>query len=586
MMNKQNSSRSRPGRRGYIPLRRRLLLYFVVLSILSTVLFFAYYLYRARESLLRNLSAECSLQLSHVMENAASCAAQTGDFANRICTDKNVLSLLERTAEEAAVFDTVNEEALAVLQQQVIYFPLNPYMLSVIVRGTNGTDIRRGQEGYLLSDSDIEMLIRAETDTQHFCGAMPNPNPLTDSPEIITCHRIIYHPYTHSELGHILIIFSPSLFRHILEENVTAEYEGFSLLNQRGEKLYAEGSGPEGEQNASERSLRLSADSSVKEWTGHLYISSDMLSREFRNILQSSVLLLVLIAISFFILSVILARDFTAPIYRMGERVQKISAGDFSTSPPARVPGSEVDELEVQIQKMGEAIADLIKQKDEKQKLELQMLQAQLNPHFLNNTLNTIRMMAAMQGKNGIAEMIGALGTLVRANLQNSRELIPLSEEKELFDSYIYIQNVRMKGLVTAETDIPEELLDLKVLKFILQPVAENAVLHGIGSNPLGGTIRVSAHADESALYISVEDDGRGMPEETLRKLNETIEHPDRAAIGTRAHGTALPNIQMRIRLRWGAEYGIRVTSSEGRGTRVSFRLPILANKEGKEGMP
>ena len=195
------------------------------------------------------------------------------------------------------------------------------------------------------------------------------------------------------------------------------------------------------------------------------------------------------------------------------------------------------------------------------------MLRAQINPHFIYNTLNSIKMMAVMQGSRGIQNMTEALGSILRSSLSKAEEQITLREELALLEQYIYIQNIRYKGNIEYEVDVQDEsLLDLRLQRFLLQPLIENAILHGIEAAPHhGGTVRLTAWREKREIYISVEEDGAGIPPEILQRL-QRHEQVTQGSIGVH-------NVDERLRMLYGEDCGLSFESEEHVRTCVTVHL-------------
>jgi len=197
---------------------------------------------------------------------------------------------------------------------------------------------------------------------------------------------------------------------------------------------------------------------------------------------------------------------------------------------------------------------------DEKNKrdLEYRMLQNQINPHFLYNTLNSIKWMATIQNATGIAEMTTALSGFLKTLSKDIRKVVPLQEELALLDDYMVIQKYRYGDSVNFEKEIQDEaLLDTPIPRFILQPLVENAIFHGI--EPKGsGAILFSAEGRDDDILITLRDDGVGMGSEAV-------------------FGIGLSNIEERLRYAFGDGYGLSIKSEAGKGTVVTFRLPLVS---------
>ena len=215
----------------------------------------------------------------------------------------------------------------------------------------------------------------------------------------------------------------------------------------------------------------------------------------------------------------------------------------------------------------------VVDEQEEKRKLELKALQHQINPHFLYNTLDSIIWMAESKDEN-IVPMTEALSKLFRISLSRGKELIQLSDELDHVRNYLFIQSMRHLNKFDYEISAPQELLSCKTLKLILQPIVENSIYHGIKNMAGKGTIRITAYQEEEKLVIRLEDNGIGMDAEMLeRLLNEPVNEKSSKGSGIGVH-----NVNERIKLYFGQEYGLRFESELDKGTTAFVYLPLLKN--------
>ena len=205
-------------------------------------------------------------------------------------------------------------------------------------------------------------------------------------------------------------------------------------------------------------------------------------------------------------------------------------------------------------------------------KTELKALQAQINPHFLYNTLDSIAWMCEEERPKEAVEMVNALARLFRISISKGHELIPLERELEHAKSYLKIQNFRYKNQFTYEFDVEESCLPYLCNKITLQPMIENAIYHGLNRMVDEGKIRITVREEENAVVMTVEDNGVGMTEETCREIL-CREPGERTGIG-------IKNVNDRIQIYFGEEYGIRIASEPDVGTLVEIRIPKLREGE------
>lgn len=282
-----------------------------------------------------------------------------------------------------------------------------------------------------------------------------------------------------------------------------------------------------------------------------------------------------------------LSRSIAQPIFRLMFYMRTAETGDLTVRPWSD-RGDEIGLLGRSFNRMLAQIRHLMSLSElrerQKRDAELRSLQEHIKPHFLYNTLDTIHWMARKNGADDVSDMVEALSRLFRLGLSKGNDFIPLRSEIEHISSYMQIQQTRYRDRLRWELIVPEELGKLLVLKLILQPVVENAIYHGIKARRGPGTIRVQAKADDGKLLLTVRDDGAGMTAERLQELQSLLEMPLEAMEeqqkqgGTSANGRSygMLNVQARIRLSFGEEYGIVLESEEGAGTCVTIIHPLL----------
>ena len=257
------------------------------------------------------------------------------------------------------------------------------------------------------------------------------------------------------------------------------------------------------------------------------------------------------------------------PVTEMLDKVKKVGRGNFDVL-PVSAEIVEIEELDQGINKMAHRISGLlenVRQEKEMQHLtELQLIQAQVNPHFLYNTLDTIVWLIEGGMTDDAVEMISSLSIFFRTSLSKGNDIIPLSEEKRHTLSYLEIQQFRYRDILEFELSIPKELDGIQVPKLSIQPLAENALYHGIKNRRGKGKITITGREEEDAIVLTVNDNGQGMSQERLHEVQEAIRTGERAGFGLAA-------VAERIALYYGPGYGMTISSKEGEGTTVELRL-------------
>ena len=299
-------------------------------------------------------------------------------------------------------------------------------------------------------------------------------------------------------------------------------------------------------------------------------------SHAYLLLIAGIVLILCLIGLTLYVL---LERMINRPVQKILEKIAAISQGDFSREPAIEWQ-DEMGLIGQGINNMSENVVSLMERRieDEKQKkdLEYQILQSQINPHFLYNTLNSIKWMATIQNAAGIAEMTTALARLMKNVSKGTTALISLKEELDLVKDYFLIQQYRYGGNITIEYQITDPLLyQCRIHRFTLQPIIENAMFHGIEPKGCAGkiVIRAEEHAMADcrhALIISVTDNGIGMSRETIRQVMAG----DAKSSADFFRHVGISNVNKRIQYDFGSDYGITIDSSPGEYTTMRITLP------------
>lgn len=228
------------------------------------------------------------------------------------------------------------------------------------------------------------------------------------------------------------------------------------------------------------------------------------------------------------------------------------------------------------IEKLKEEKARGDREQKLKRQAELQALQAQINPHFLYNTLDSIRWKAEKIGADGIVQMTTSLATLFRISLSRGQEMIPIEQEAKHVLSYLQIQKQRYADKLSFFFDIEPKAFPLYTVKLVLQPLVENAIYHGIKESDTQGEINISIHIQEDFVIMKVTDNGLGIPPDRLELLQDGLA----SGISVNSDGYGIFNVNERIRLYFGKQYGLTLESEWGKGTAATITIPRIGAKE------
>ena len=273
------------------------------------------------------------------------------------------------------------------------------------------------------------------------------------------------------------------------------------------------------------------------------------------------------------------AKRISDPIASLCQSMKRVSGGEFICVQEENAC-NEVLALGKSFNSMSEKIKELLEDirnnEKEKRKSEMDFLRAQINPHFLYNTLFSIQCMAELNKNEQAVKMIKAFIALLRKTLSTDRDLISLREELENTRSYLELERIRYSNIMDYEIEVSKELEACQVPALILQPIVENAIFHGLEAKASGGLIVVDVLKDGDDLLINISDDGKGMDSRRLKEVRARIEldaDEARKSIG-------LVNVSGRIKINFGKEYGLTIDSEENIGTCVGLRLPIIKGTE------
>lgn len=267
----------------------------------------------------------------------------------------------------------------------------------------------------------------------------------------------------------------------------------------------------------------------------------------------------------------------TNPLKMLGEQLAKFGEGVFREVPKGRGGGPEIDRLIDTFNTLVGEKKDLVVQVHEEQRqkraAELKALLSQINPHFLNNTLSSLVWMVSSDRKKESMEMITSLSSLLRTSFGDNREMIPIECELEHLGSYVEIQRIRYRSKLAVRFDIDDALYGHLMPRFLLQPLVENSITHGISRRKSGGVIRIIGKRDGEAVVFKVFDNGCGMDDATLSRIQDA---------GNKGEGGyGVYNVNKRAKLHFGDGFGLAYLSKPGKGTLVSLRLPLIVPGNG-----
>lgn len=275
-----------------------------------------------------------------------------------------------------------------------------------------------------------------------------------------------------------------------------------------------------------------------------------------------------------------LAKSFTQPIVEMQTAMRSVDEGDMAIRLEVR-GDNELSSLAGSFNHMVKRLRDLMnsiyEEQSKRRKLEFRALQAQIKPHFLYNSLDSVAWLLRMGRSEEAADMLQDLSALFRISLSKGQELIPVRSEVKHLKSYLSILSMRYSSRFQASVEVEKGLEDFTALKLMLQPLVENSIYHGVSAEKGLLHIRVSILEDGEYILFCVEDDGVGMNEEMVAALREKVRlrpGEEDVQMNPEDGGYGLRNVDERIKLYFGPEYGLSIDSTLGKGTAITIRIP------------
>jgi two-component system sensor histidine kinase YesM len=502
-----------------------------------------------------------------------------------------------------------NEElmnAKSTLDNTVMNSPLHQDISSIIISGKNGSDLRFGDNASLIDKTKIydNQLFSDSIGTgkvAYFTSIIENPSEFKEDNYVIPIVRPMLHSTYGTKIGWSFIGLKESSLSGVYKELYNENKNPIYIIDSKGtcisttDKQFI-GKSLEQEEfikpiiakvnsdyditdSKDNTSLIVYSKSKLTDWIIVQKISYGPLNEQKSVLLRMSIIIFCVSILITFIFSMFLSSNLTYPLKRILKRMRKVSKGNFEADYSLE-GDDEMGELGRGINDLAGNIYGLlekVKQEEkEKRNLELMVLQNQINPHFLYNTLNSIKWMATVQKADGIRDIVSALGRLLMNISKEKSEEISIRKELSLTEDYIFIQNIRYNGKIKTNYFIDDEsFLDYKIVKFTLQPVVENAIFHGIEPKREAGDIKIGITEEEDCLILYIEDDGVGIEKEDIQKILNT----EKKNVNKGLSGIGIKNVDERLKLFYGEEFGLSIDSVIGMYTRVNIKIPKIKDK-------
>ncbi|MFW5988038.1 MAG: sensor histidine kinase [bacterium] len=592
-------------------LKNRIILYFIFVSIIPSLVITFFYYYNTSNLYEENLLETAVTDLNYIKNNVEERIKMANQFTDWFYFNSNFNEIFTENGVEGEKM--ILREELNIFDQIRLHLnnsPLENYISSILVVGSNGKKFKLGTDGSMVALEDIETQdwfneAMQLNNSVYWPGVIENPALITNYEKVIPVMRPIFHTTLHKKIGWVFVAFKESLITDLYNNsNDSAVKEYYTIDNQQNlmaleENVYInsqefnnnvnniveENRGYFKIKNNNLETLYVYQELDQNDWSVVEVLPMTVLAEQNRVLKQTSLIILLISLVLTTILTVYLSYNLTEPLKKIIRQVNQISLGVFDQN--EKIEGQdELGILGSKINTMAESIKILMnkakEEEEEKRKFELQALQNQINPHFLYNTLNSIKWMATVHGAEGIKKMVVALGRLLRNISSDTDKEITLREELKILADYIYIQEIRYSGKIKFEKEIKDQkLLESKIIKFVLQPLVENAIFHGLEPKEEAESIKIvvdkigaesAVETEREKIEIKVIDNGIGMTAEQIDKIlikNEDVEHKYGLS------GIGLHNVQQRLKMNYGADYGLKINSKPGEFTEIIVIVPV-----------
>ncbi len=592
---------------------KMLILYFLIIFLVISVL--GFYSFTISKNYATNkLNSTNMVMLTQITENIRFMQKDIEDMSTYLYLDSGVQSFLKgdisKNAESANQQDIMLNAAFSFIMNVIAS---KGHITSVIVYGEYAskpyfitTDTTTGVVDYnVVKDSEIYRSA-AEYDGKPYWFFMEDKESLffknNAYPKLVMT-RIIKDIGNIDEkrLGLLVLTINESSLRQIYHKNMDVRNEGIVIISESGEKIsqggkYSSSSfipvsvlsnnavGPSGSftfQSESNNFLVNYAEIDNSGWKTFHIVDIEYFTREVNSIMWVTLMVALLCVMVSFPITLMISNFLTSPIQELLNSMNRFKKGEFEEKVNFKY-NDEIGKLVEGYNEMVQNIKQLIEEsyllKIKEREAELNALQAQINPHFLYNMLDTISWRAFRRKEKEISQMVRSLSKVFRLSLNRGKSLTKVSSEKELIFYYLSLQKIRFKDKLEFSLHFDENILEETIPKLIIQPIVENAIVHGFEQTSETANISIHGYSDDTFLHFLVEDDGIGIEYETLDNIEKNNNGED--GVKPKTTGYAISNIKERLNIHYGDNYNFSFKSEIGVGTKVEITIPIAPIKE------
>lgn len=521
---------------------------------------------------------------------------------------ENIIYYISQTPDVIEYMDAENmtssdEQEIRLRRSLSVYTESRPEILGILIVNSNdkyiSNELEKNNRDPLTNEQWYKAAVNNVGQTQYFSkpvGRNISTYLQYSADEVLSISKAIINPKTNNVMAVVLIDINLKKFEQVIKENYIGEKGFFYIVDKNNDIIYTpinpiiyriKTNTIDDNSKSVVKTIKgevfkiMYHTSNITKWKTIGVFSIKDILKDVINMQNFSLIIIVVTLIITILSALLFTNTIVTPLKELSGLMKRAEQGDLDLYFNEGRYEDEIGEVGHSFNHMIKEIKELInmvyKEQSSKRKSEIKILQAQIKPHFLYNTLDTIGWMAEDYGAKDIVEVVGALTKMFRIGLSKGREIIRVKEELDHIKSYMIIQKVRYEDKLSYKIKCDEGLYNASMLKLTTQPIVENAIYHGIKQKRGTGYINISFLSIDNKILIKVEDNGAGIDEDKLCEINYMLENDDMVTVSSETgSGYGIYNVHSRIKLTYGSEYGLKYYSNLNEGTTVEIWLPLL----------
>lgn len=587
-------------------IRNRLLIFFLVITFLpiTTLGIFANLIYT--KILENKVNQHTDQMIKQIEVNIDNHIKSVENILMYISSSEDIISFLQQSKDDNSK-ESYDLEA-RIRRNLKVYTDVNSEIFGLLVVNNNdkyiSNELEKKTRDSLMKEIWYTGAINESEKSYFFSnpiGRNLKPYKSYSAEDIISISKAVIDKNTNETIGVVMADINLKKFDDIISDNNIGEKGFFYLLDNNNNIVYSPVNPTIYRINSNKFNNKkdsfiysinnetfkiMYTTSSVTGWKTIGVFSFKDITKDITGMERFTLIIAIITSLLAVFFSLLFTNSIVTPIRELRTLMKGVESGDLDLKFEEHKYSNEFGELGHSFNHMVSEIKQLInmvyEEQRSKRKAEIETLQAQIKPHFLYNTLDTIAWMAEDYNAKDIVKLVSALTKVFRIGLNKGKEVIKLRDEIEHINSYLIIQKYRYEDKLSYEINFHKDILDILILKLITQPIVENAIYHGIKEKRGKGEIRINFTKVVDEIIITVEDNGAGISEEKLQNINSMLETSNSFYIDSGSgSGYGISNVNTRIKLSYGQNYGLRYYSKLGVGTKVEIRLPFNNDYKG-----